>query len=196
MDTNKKITIQEIVVVEGKDDTKRLKQFFEVDTIETIGSAIDEAILERIEHAHEVRGVIVFTDPDFSGEKIRKTISNYLPEVKHAFISRKEGTPSKRGNSLGVEHASEEALKEALENVMTPSQDDIPSINQQTLLSLGLLAGPGSRQKREQLGDYLRIGYTNGKQLLKRLNMFRITEEELMDAIRVLERNNDDKRSS
>ncbi|MGX7030218.1 ribonuclease M5 [Vagococcus zengguangii] len=192
--TQIKPTIQEIVVVEGKDDTKRLKQFFEVDTIETIGSAIDEEILERIAHAQEVRGVIVFTDPDFSGEKIRKTITNYLPEVKHAFISRKEGAPMKRGNSLGVEHASEAALKEALANVMTPSlsvEDEIPIIEQKTLVRLGLLAGQGSREKREKLGDYLRIGYTNGKQLLKRLNMFRITEEELVAAMRELERNNE-----
>ena len=189
-----KTIIQEVVVVEGKDDTKRLKQFFEVDTIETIGSAIDDKILERIAHAQEVRGVIVFTDPDFSGEKIRKTISNYLPEVKHAFISRKEGTPVKRGNSLGVEHANEESLKEALANVMTPTlglANKIPELNQNLLADLGLLGGQGSREKREQLGDYLRIGYTNGKQLLKRLNMFRITEEELVAAMRELERNNE-----
>lgn len=192
--TQTKPIIQEVVVVEGKDDTKRLKQFFEVDTIETIGSAIDTGILERIAHAQEVRGVIVFTDPDFSGEKIRKTITNYLPEVKHAFISRKEGAPAKRGNSLGVEHASEEALKEALTNVLTPATSlttEIPEVKQKTLVALGLLAGQGSREKREQLGDYLRIGYTNGKQLLKRLNMFRITEEELVAAMRELERNNE-----
>ena len=31
-----KIKIQEVVVVEGKDDTRRLSEFFEVDTIETV----------------------------------------------------------------------------------------------------------------------------------------------------------------
>ena len=66
--------IEEIIVVEGKDDTRRLQEVFDVDTIETIGSAIDETILSQIEHAQETRGVIVFTDPDFSGEKIRKII--------------------------------------------------------------------------------------------------------------------------
>ena len=57
--------IEEIIVVEGKDDTRRLQEVFEVDTIETIGSAIDDTILDQIEHAQETRGVIVFTDPDF-----------------------------------------------------------------------------------------------------------------------------------
>ena len=66
-----KLKIQEIIVVEGKDDTKRIQEVVEADTIETIGSAINDEILTRIEHAQEIRGVIVFTYPDFSGEKIR-----------------------------------------------------------------------------------------------------------------------------
>ena len=42
-------TIKQVVVVEGRDDTKRLKETFgAIDTIETRGSAIDEATLERI----------------------------------------------------------------------------------------------------------------------------------------------------
>ena len=36
------------------------------------------------------------------------------------------------------------------------------------------------------LGDILRIGYTNGKQLEKRLRMFRITETQLKEAMRVV----------
>lgn len=69
-----KMKIQEIIVVEGKDDTRRLREVVDADTIETIGSAINEEILMQIEHAQETRGVIVFTDPDFSGEKIRKSL--------------------------------------------------------------------------------------------------------------------------
>ena len=57
----------------------------------------------QIEHAQETRGIIIFTDPDFSGEKIRKTIMEVVPQAKHAFcpgtkLYRKKG-------KLGVEHA-------------------------------------------------------------------------------------------
>ena len=45
MDNKQKEKIEEIIVVEGKDDTKRLKEVFDVDTIETRGSAINENIL-------------------------------------------------------------------------------------------------------------------------------------------------------
>lgn len=56
--------IQQLIVVEGKNDTARLKQFFDCDTIETGGSRVDKSTLDRIEAAAATRGVIVFTDPD------------------------------------------------------------------------------------------------------------------------------------
>ena len=52
-----KIKIQEVLVVEGKDDTANLRRFYEVDTYETRGSAINEDDLERIAKLHELRGV-------------------------------------------------------------------------------------------------------------------------------------------
>lgn len=184
-----KLKIEEVIVVEGKDDTRRIQEVVEADTIETIGSAINEAILEQIEHAQETRGVIVFTDPDFSGEKIRKTIIEHVPDAKHAFLSRRLATPKKRGSSLGVEHASDEAILEALKKVVTPgvTEDDYQSISRQQLMEFGLIAGSRSKERREQLGDILRIGYTNSKQLEKRLKMFRITEEELKEAMKQVE---------
>ncbi|MFC0275348.1 ribonuclease M5 [Enterococcus devriesei] len=180
--------IEEIIVVEGKDDTKRLKEVFEVDTIETRGSAIDETILEQIEHAQETRGVIVFTDPDFSGEKIRKTIMEVIPDAQHAFLSRRMATPQKRGASLGVEHASDEAIVESLRKVVTPAaSNDDPKIARQMLLDYGLIAGAQARERRERLGEELKIGYTNAKQLEKRLAMFRITEAQLREAMKKVE---------
>lgn len=180
-------TIEEIIVVEGKDDTRRLQEVLDVDTIETIGSAINDDILEQITHAQETRGVIVFTDPDFSGEKIRKTIMEAVPDAKHAFLSRSQAAPSRSKGSLGVEHASDEAILEALRKVVTPTSAleavAEPEIPRQTLLEYGLIAGTGAKIRREKLGDLLRIGYTNSKQLEKRLKMFRITEAELAQAM-------------
>lgn len=179
--------IEEIIVVEGKDDTKRLKEVFEVDTIETRGSAIDQAILDQIEHAQATRGVIVFTDPDFSGEKIRKIIMEAVPDAQHAFLSRKMAAPQKRGTSLGVEHASDQAIMEALHKVVTPAENDQPEIARQTLLDYGLIAGAQARERRERLGDELKIGYTNAKQLEKRLRMFRISAMQLHEAMKKVE---------
>jgi len=173
-----RVRIEEIIVVEGKDDTKRLQQFVDADTIETNGSALSEETLDKIKHAEEVRGVIIFTDPDFSGEKIRKQIVEVVPTAKHAFISRKNGVPKKSGGSLGVEHADSKTILDALKNVSTPTQQLFESeIYTEDLINFGLIAGPHAKKRRELLGEKLNIGYTNGKQLKKRLNMFQIDKE-------------------
>lgn len=186
----KQESIEEVIVVEGKDDTRRIQEVLSADTIETIGSAINEEIIERIIHAQETRGVIVFTDPDYSGEKIRKIIMAEVPDAKHAFLSRDKARGKKKYASLGVEHASDEAILAALEQVATPSKEkNLAKISRQMLLDYGLLGGKQAKRRRELLGDELRIGYTNGKQLEKRLAMFRITEDELAEAMKIVEEN-------
>ncbi|WP_425442097.1 toprim domain-containing protein, partial [Sediminibacillus massiliensis] len=52
--------IKEIIVVEGKDDTAKIKQAIDADTIETNGSAVNQEILDQIKHAQQKRGVIIF----------------------------------------------------------------------------------------------------------------------------------------
>lgn len=181
-----KIKIQEVLVVEGKDDTANLKRFYEVDTYETRGSAIDEDDLERIERLHDLRGVIVFTDPDYNGERIRKIIMQAIPTVKHAFLQRYEATPKSKtkGRSLGVEHASFEDLEKALSSVRGYYDDDNQfDITKSDLMRLGLLMGGDSRKRREYLGEHLRIGYCNGKQLLKRLELFGISLAEVEEVM-------------
>ncbi len=181
-----KIKIQEVIVVEGKDDTANLKRFYEVDTYETRGSAIDEDDLERIERLHDLRGVIVFTDPDYNGERIRKIIMQAIPTVKHAFLQRDEATPKSKtkGRSLGVEHASFEDLEKALSSVRGYYDDDNNfDITKSDLMRLGLLMGGDSRKRREYLGEHLRIGYCNGKQLLKRLELFGINLMEVEEVL-------------
>ena len=60
----------------------------------------------------ELRGVIVFTDPDYNGERIRKIIMQEVPQAKHAFLNRGEAVPKSRpGAFLGVEHTSFEDLE-------------------------------------------------------------------------------------
>lgn len=177
--------IKEIIVVEGKDDTKRLAMAVKADTIETRGSAIDLDTLERIALAQETRGVIVFTDPDGPGEKIRKIISMNVPGVKHAFITKDQGRHRKSAKeSLGIEHASVEAIREALDKVVEERIDAQETVSKTFLMDSGLVGSDKSRVLREALGEELRIGYTNGKQLKKRLTMFGITEDEVVEALK------------
>lgn len=178
--------IPEVIVVEGKDDTANLKRYYEVDTYETRGSAINQDDLERIAKLQELRGVIVFTDPDYNGERIRKIIMQEIPQAKHAFLNRGEAVPKSKtkGRSLGVEHASFEDLEKALAGLVGSYEDEhFFDITKTDLMRLGLLMGSDSRKRREYLGEELRIGYCNGKQLLKRLELFGVSLAEVEDAM-------------
>ncbi|VDG21407.1 ribonuclease M5 [Lactiplantibacillus mudanjiangensis] len=176
--------IKEVIVVEGKDDTKRLALAVNADTIETNGSAISDQTLAQIKRLQASRGVIVFTDPDYSGERIRKTISKNVPGVQHAFLPRDAGVPTKAGGSLGVEHASPAAIQAALANLYTENPATAPElISRADLIKAGLLAGPAARKRREQLGELLKIGYVNGKQLPKRLQLFQIQPADFWQAV-------------
>jgi ribonuclease M5 len=174
--------IKEIIVVEGRDDTVAIQRAVQADTIETNGSAINDEILERIRIAKEKRGVIIFTDPDFPGEKIRKTISERIPGCKHAFLPKEEAL-EKNGKGVGVEHASSEAIRKALENVYEETIELKEEITLDDLIDAGLIGGAEAKRRREQLGKLLKIGYTNGKQLHKRLQMFQISKEAFMNAL-------------
>mgnify|MGYP001495042431 CR=1 FL=1 len=175
--------IKEIIVVEGKNDTAKIKLAVEADTIETNGSEISKETLNQIKIAHARRGVIVFTDPDFPGEKVRKTIQAHVPGVKHAFLLKDEAK-AKSGKGLGIEHASVDAIRHALIHVREERQTDKEYIRWQTLVDLNFVGGGNARRRREQLGNILKIGYMNAKQLYKRLNAFQITPQELESALR------------
>ena len=177
--------IKEIIVVEGKDDTTTIKRAVDADTIETNGSAVNETTIEKIKLAQAARGVIIFTDPDFPGEKIRKTIAAAVPGCKHAFLP-KEAAIARNGKGLGVEHASPEDIRVALKDAQIMHEMIVEEITQEDLVTAGLIGGEGSKERRILLGKLLKIGYTNGKQLHKRLIMFRISRQEFAEALRVI----------
>jgi ribonuclease M5 len=179
-----KFMIKEVIVVEGRDDTVAIKRAVEADTIETGGSAIGEAVLKKIALAQERRGVIIFTDPDHAGERIRKIVAARVPGCKHAFLPEAEAT--KRGD-IGVENASPEAIRAALSRVRSEAPGVEAAITWEDLINAGLIVHPQAAARRKALGELLGIGYCNGKQLYKRLTVFRISREEFAAALAELE---------
>ena len=175
---------KEVVVVEGRDDTRRLKEIYpNILTFETGGSAINKEKLAQIRDLQKKRGVIIFTDPDFPGEKIRNIVMQAVPECKHAHLSKKEATRAHR-RGLGVEHASDEAIKQALVNLVTPTTGQEALIETEFLMNLNLIGHAGSSSRRKKLSKALGIGHVNGKQLQKRLQIFGISKAQIEEALK------------
>lgn len=183
--------IKEVIVVEGKDDTKQIHKAVDADTYETNGSALSEVDLERLKKLQATRGLIVFTDPDFNGERLRKMISTAVPGVKHAFIRRDQGVPDEAHGSLGVEHATPATIKQALAHLYTQTTEPTANFTIQDLQAAGLTGNPLARHRRERLGAILGIGYGNGKQLVHRLNMFQITPDQFKQALAKIKQEED-----
>ena len=168
--------IKEVVVVEGKTDTATLKQLFDVDTIETHGSAINKKTIDLIKTTAKNRGVIVLTDPDFPGKRIRDKIVQAVPNAKHAFVARKDAIGKKK---LGIAEARHDAIIEAIENTVTFA-DSKPSISWDEFIDLDII---GNRKKRAYVYNKFHLGYGNVKTLFKRMNMVGITKKQAEEVL-------------
>lgn len=180
--------ISEVIVVEGRDDEINLKRFFKCEVIRTNGFGISKETYNKIKLADKNKGVIVLTDPDYAGETIRKRISEVVPNVKHAFVNKENAI---KGKDIGIENASKEALIKSLNKVRKMNIDSKDIFSKAILYKHKLIGSKNASIRREKLGEILGIGYCNGKQILKRLNNYGISQAEFDKAIEEIEKNNE-----
>lgn len=172
--------IKEVLVVEGRRDTQRIKEAVDADTIETGGSSLGENVLKRIERAQKERGVIIFTDPDLPGDKIRSIINERIPGCKNAYLLKKQAKTAKK---VGIEHASLEVIREALMHVAEAYEEENQSLTFDEFVDCGLMGRSDSKQRRSLLAEKFYIGQANGKTCFKRLNSMRITKQEIQQVL-------------
>lgn len=172
----------QIFVVEGRNDVTRLTQVFpNLNVVSVNGSAINEDIVSMLVAKAETHEIVLCMDPDYPGEKIRKTISSKLTNVSHIFIE-KEIAFSKNKKKIGLEHLNDDQIKELLNNIVREEKNNVHSnITIEFLYNNKLIGNKDSNTIRNELAKKLNLGYVNGKTLLKRLNHFNITKEEILN---------------
>lgn len=171
--------IKQTIVVEGKDDETRLKEFYDCDIIKTNGTHLSKETIEQIRHAQKDNGVIVFTDPDHPGEEIRRKINENVAGCLNAFLT----SSSRIKNKVGVEHATEEQIKKALENLLEYA-DYRESITFVEFNELGLHGTESSRELRIKIEDYYHLGHGSSKTLFKRLNQKQLTAKDIEECLK------------
>ena len=170
------IKINEVIVVEGRDDTCAVKRAVDAETIETHGYGITAATWKLIDKAYSTCGIIVLTDPDSAGERIRKRIIEKYPDAKEAFLTRKEAA---KDGDIGIENAKPEDIEAALCRVCCAAETkgSGDTFDMSDMIENGL-TGEGSKEKRQALGRILGIGYGNTGAFLRKLNRYGITREQ------------------
>lgn len=177
--------IKEVLVVEGKMDVVAIDKAVEADCIITEGFNLKPQALDSIAKAYQKRGIIIMTDPDSAGERIRRFLTKRFPEAKHAFIPKEDATAN---NDIGIEQASPEAIRTALAKVRTMGWEPTNNFTGADLLKAGISGSPAASEKRAKLGAVLGIGYANAKTFLQRLNHYGITRQEFQQAVAELEK--------
>ncbi|MDE6013922.1 MAG: ribonuclease M5 [Anaeroplasmataceae bacterium] len=177
--------MNKIIVLEGIHDEMKIKSIFpNAQVVLTNGREISKDTIELLKKLSKENEIIVFTDPDFPGEKIREIIAEAVPTIKHAFLRKKDAI-STNHKKVGIEHASKEAIIESLKMLYSNDYKE-PTINMLDLFELGLNGSKDSAILRNKLSEELNIGRPNAKSFLKRLNMIQMSKEELRKRCQVV----------
>lgn len=162
--------IKETIIVEGTYDKIKLSQFIDGVIFVTGGFAVmtNPSKIKAIKSLGEKTGIVILTDSDSAGFRIRNFVKQLLPQdkVKHAYIPDIYGKEKRKKESgkeglLGVEGLSDEILIKALMDsgctmegdMSTPKQNQ--KITKSDLYALGLTGSKDSKKKREKLSQEL-----------------------------------------
>ena len=184
----------ETVVVEGRDDMSAVLAAVEANVIITHGYGITQQTIDTVEAAYDRNGIVIFTDPDHAGRRIRERLAAMFPEAKHAYLSERQ---AQKNGDTGVENASPEDILKALLSAGCRASDGIAEafpgrgaenegykeVTIDDLAALGLTGQPGSAEKRAAAGETLGIGNANAGAFLKRLRRLGIGLSELERAV-------------
>lgn len=160
--------IKETIVVEGKYDRERLKKITDAAIICTGGFSLysNKNIINSIRKMAKTTGVLILTDSDSAGFRIRNYIKQCVGDdgvVKHAYIPSIEGKERRKEKAgkeglLGVEGMSEELLADILKTVTevkAENRENEPKITKTMLFEDGLSGGEESAVKRRKLEKLL-----------------------------------------
>ncbi len=160
------ININQAVIVEGKYDKIKLSSVINGVIICTDGFHIfkDKEKMRLIRHYAKKTGIIILTDSDAAGFKIRSylrgavdgNITNvYIPDIFGK--ERRKTEPSKEGK-LGVEGMSGEILLDAFKKAgITESARPKGGIDRLLLYELGYSGAPDSSKRRRTLLNALEL---------------------------------------
>ena len=185
--------IKETIIVEGAYDKIRLSGFIDGVILTTGGFSVfhNDRLRRSIRELAERTGIVILTDSDSAGFKIRNYIKQDIPEqyIRHAYIpdirgkERRKREPGKEG-LLGVEGMTEEVILDALKKAgctidgssAAPRADR--AIQKSDLMKFGLAGGAGSAEKRKALAARLKLpAKLSANMLLEILNRLLTYEE-------------------
>ena len=200
--SQKRIKIKETIIVEGKYDKIRLAPLFDANIIELGGFRIynNKDRLALIRRIAEKNGIIILTDSDSAGFRLRHYLSSAVPKerITNVFIpdvSGKEKRKAKPGkeNLIGVEGMKTEVLLDAFRkagiSVDGGGSERKTPLTKAYLFELGLSGGENSAELRRKLCEYFSLPKMLSANSLTEILPILTDEAELLSAIEKIKEN-------
>ena len=180
-----RLHIREVILVEGKYDKQRLETVVDAIILQTDGFRIfkDREKRELIRQMALHRGILILTDSDTAGFRIRGFVKNivggkgtvrnvYIPDVLGK--EKRKAKPSKEGK-LGVEGMDAQLLRHILEEQGLAHREEGEKQEPITKLHFyqdGLTGGEGAAARRKELCRYFGLPqHLSANGLLEILNV-------------------------
>lgn len=161
------LKVEQAIVVEGKYDKIKLESIIDATIVVTNGYGIfkDREKLELIRFYARKKGIIILTDSDGAGFKIRGFLKGSVPEgsIKNVYIpdifgkEKRKVKPSAEGK-LGVEGIKKELIVEAFRKVGInfvseegAEKTERNPVTRTDIYEAGLTGTPDSSEKRKKL---------------------------------------------
>jgi ribonuclease M5 len=183
------LQIQQAIIVEGKYDKIKLASLVKAVIIPTHGFRIfkDAELLALIRHYAKTTGILILTDSDRAGFRIRSYLKGAIPDgsITNIYIpdvfgkEKRKEKPSAEGK-LGVEGMDAEILCEAFRKagVLTQEQPEGDPITKSDFYFAGLSGAPGSAESRRSLQKKLGLpSQLSASALLEVLNSIMTRED-------------------
>lgn len=190
------IKIKEAVIVEGKYDKIKLSGILDAVIIETDGFGIfkDKEKQKLIRFLAENKGIIIMTDSDSAGFKIRSFIQNITKSenIKNVFMpdiygKEKRKTEASKEGKLGVEGIKKEIILDALEKAGVfcdeSQRNNVVEITHTDFFEDNVSGGENSSLIRKALAKELDLPERiSSSSLLKLINSY-MTYDEYKNAV-------------
>lgn len=165
-----------ILVVEGKSDVSYLSNYIDCEYVITNGSEVSKDTINYLKTASKSKRIIVLTDPDYPGKRIRSLLDENIDNLEHAFISKDKAI---KHGKVGVAECDIDEIMNALSKCFVNKKIEEETISINDLYELKLLGSTNSKELREKLSSKLGLGFNNAKSLYKRLNSLKLTKEDI-----------------
>lgn len=163
-----KIKISQAIVVEGKYDKIKLSSICDAVIIVTNGFGIykNKETVELIRFYARQSGIIILTDSDSAGFRIRQHIKSIVPggKIYNLYIpeifgkEKRKNAPSKEGK-LGVEGISADILRKTFEQagLLSEKCENSNPVTKMDFFQLGLNGSPDSSKMRGLVIEKLKM---------------------------------------